>query len=66
MSKNRQGESDAYPFRANRIFAVGNEWFISTREGTELGPFASRLDAEGELTAYLRELAVREGGIRED
>ena len=33
-------------FRADRIYNVSSEWFFSTREGIQIGPFPTREEAE--------------------
>ena len=40
-------------FRADRIFASNGEYFFDTREGTTLGPFASREQAEQAIQQYI-------------
>ena len=52
----RIGEPKKQYFRSDRLFCVGSYWFFSTREGSELGPFSSRTDAQGELLLYIRHM----------
>jgi len=51
MRKNDFGAVNC--FRSNRFFSVSGRWYFSTREGEDLGPFASRDDAETGLARYL-------------
>lgn len=46
----RQGEAGSVPFRTGRHYSVNGEWFFSTRESGEQGPF---LTLEGAKTALL-------------
>jgi len=55
MMENRKGEDGNVPFRCERTYCVGNEWFFTTREGTEEGPYESKDEAEVELAFYMRE-----------
>lgn len=40
-------------FRSDRVFASNGEYFFDTREGTTLGPFASRELAEQAIQHYI-------------
>lgn len=44
----RTGEGSRVWFRTHRVFAVGDAWFIATREGLDVGPYASRDEARAE------------------
>ena len=50
----RTGEADKRWFRSERFTHVNDEWFFTTREFTEEGPFSSKQDAEMELLLYIR------------
>jgi len=48
--------TDARPvncFRTDRFFLVSGEWYFTTSEGEDFGPFCSRQDAERSLSRYL-------------
>lgn len=49
----RLGEEGHIPFRSSRFFCVGSEWYFTTREGFDSGPFASRERAEIGLKRFL-------------
>ena len=52
----REGEADApVTFRSNRFFTNGNDWYFSTREGIDQGPFESRIVAHDAIQKYIRE-----------
>jgi len=57
MAKKRKGEEGHAPFRGERLFNVGTDWYFSTRE-KDIGPFPSKEDAEAELALYLRKIAM--------
>lgn len=40
-------------FRSDRFFLVAGQWYFTTREGEDFGPFGSREDAEKRLARYL-------------
>jgi len=42
-------------FRTNRFFSTGTSWYFSTREGTNEGPFASRILAHDAIQEYIRD-----------
>ncbi len=43
--KNRHGEESRSYFRSERFFLVEDKHYFTTREGLEVGPFGSRMDA---------------------
>lgn len=54
MSIFRDGESSTAADRTDRYFQNGEgDWFFNTREGFELGPFESILEAHEALGEYL-------------
>ena len=42
-------------FRSDRLFCTGDAWFFQTREGIDVGPYESQLEAEIEA-GMLKEL----------
>ena len=50
----RTGETDKRWFRSERFTHVNDQWFFTTREMTEEGPFESKQDAAMELILYIR------------
>lgn len=57
----RQGEDQGTHFRSDRFFCISGEWYFSTREAPQVGPFSDKEDAKAELMIYLRH--TMEGGI---
>lgn len=45
-------------FRVNRLFAIGVDWYFSTREGKDQGPFKSKESAQEAITKFIREIQV--------
>ena len=54
MSRKDEKDADALYFQMDRFMQQNNEWFYTTREGEERGPFKSKDDAEKDLIAYLK------------
>ncbi len=53
----RSGEKPRVRFRTNRFFSAGGQWYFATRETLDVGPYATRADAErdaGRLLDILR------------
>ncbi len=50
----RSGELTKNWFRSERFTLVNDQWFFTTREMTEEGPFSSKNEAEMELLLYIR------------
>ena len=51
--RNRRGEGEKTYFRCDRYFTVGHEWYASTRENKNLGPFLHHTDAKIALARYV-------------
>ena len=57
----RKGDDeDKMHFQMDRFLQQNGEWFYTTREGEERGPFLTKEDAEGDLIAYIHELRKKE------
>lgn len=52
-TQTRTGEPGPVPFRSSRFFCVRGQWYFTTREGFDSGPFASRERAETGLRRFL-------------
>lgn len=53
MDTKRKNEAGPIPYRTGRFFCVDSNWFFSTREGLEHGPFATREKAQRECQIYI-------------
>ena len=52
---NRAGEQqNTHYFRSDRLFAVNDQWYFSTREHLDQGPYATRDEAVREMMAYAK------------
>lgn len=55
---NRRHERPKTWFRSDRFFRSNEQWYFHTREGTAIGPYRTRFEAEidaGRLMALLRD-----------
>ena len=59
--QSRVGEDACTHFRIGRYYRITEEWFFSTREDLQIGPFSSRDEAEIQLISYLRHIS--EAGV---
>ncbi len=48
----------AHFFQTERFFSANMQWYFSTRETGDKGPFNSRAAAEEELTGYLMQFGL--------
>ena len=55
MTRNSDKEGEKVHFQSNRFVQQNGEWFYTTRDGQERGPFEDKEDAEGDLILYMRE-----------
>ncbi len=56
MSRKDENKDDRLYFQMDRFMEQAGEWYYTTREGEERGPFKSREDAETDLIEYLQVL----------
>jgi hypothetical protein len=49
----REGEANKFWFRSDRFFSVENQWFFTTREQRDVGPYSSRTDADHGLSLFI-------------
>ena len=61
MPRKEDGDDSKLHFQMDRFIQQNGEWFYTTREGEERGPFESRNDAEGDLILYIQHLRKMEG-----
>ncbi len=52
----RAGENQKRWFRGDRFFCVNGEWYFSTREQTDVGPFGSESEARQGLGRYTQQI----------
>ena len=50
----RNGEMEKHWYRSGRFFKVNNEWFFTTRENIDIGPFGSMDGAEKGLKLFIQ------------
>lgn len=55
LTNHRVGENGLLPFRTERVFNNGSDWFFAMRGGKDCGPFKNMQDAETELNLFLSE-----------
>ncbi len=55
MKREKDSETDVY-FRTGRINCIDSQWYFLTREGENIGPFATREEAEKQLIHYLDDI----------
>lgn len=55
MNRKTDGDNEKMHFQMERFVQQNGQWYYTTREGEEKGPFDSKQDAEGDLIAYIRE-----------
>lgn len=51
----RSGESQNYWLRTHRIYQLIDQWYFSTREGIDFGPFANLEEANKAVQQYIDE-----------
>lgn len=58
MKSSRRFERPRAWFRADRVFAMNGQWFFSTREGIEIGPYLTHVEAVTEAGILGRRLEL--------
>jgi hypothetical protein len=59
---NRGSEHERRYFRCGRYFSVGHEWYATIREGRDIGPYATRAEAEMALARHVTDCFVDRTG----
>lgn len=59
--KQRQGDISNNWFRSNRFYNVKGQWFFSTREGVDFGPFENQQDAAQALHQFIQRAESQRG-----
>lgn len=59
---NRGSERRHSYFRCGRFFTVGHEWYVSVREGRDLGPYTTRYEARMALACHVTTCFVGASG----
>lgn len=52
-TETRSGEEHKFWFRSDRFFTVDGQWYFTTRENRDVGPFETRGAAEHGLTIFI-------------
>ena len=55
MKREKDSETDVY-FRTDRMNCINSQWYYLTRGGENIGPFATREEAEKQLIYYLENI----------
>jgi len=50
----REGEQTSVHFRSDRFYKIDGKFFFSTREGSEIGPYPSKLEAQKGLDRFVQ------------
>lgn len=50
----RLGETGNIPFRSERFFTIADQWYFSTREGFDSGPYTNKERASEGLKRFLK------------
>jgi Domain of unknown function (DUF6316) len=63
VNRKTDNKDEKIHFQMDRLVQLNGEWFYTTREGEERGPFESKDDAEGDMLIYIRhQLKMEEFG----
>lgn len=53
MDSNRYGEQSHTPFRSRRLYSVNGQWYFTTREGIQFGPYQNQNEAAKVLAVFV-------------
>jgi hypothetical protein len=59
----RKGEAEKHWFRSDRFFKVGNDWFFTTRENRDVGPYTTQPEASQGLQLFIECLTKRDSDV---
>jgi hypothetical protein len=49
----RAGEQKNTSFQTDRFFSVNASWYFATREGSSIGPFSTKFEAQEGLSNFI-------------
>jgi len=52
----RKNDEGGLYFRSDRFYKINEEYYFSTREGLEIGPYGSKVDASSGLDRYIQSI----------
>ena len=52
----REGENEKHWFRSGRFFVVNRDWYFTTREKIDVGPFGSEAGAQQGLKLFIEKM----------
>ncbi len=55
MPRESDDDDEKLYFQMDRFRQANGEWYYTTRDGDEKGPFESKREAEADLATYVRE-----------
>ena len=64
MRQIRKGENNASSLRSDRFFSIASDWYFTTREGSAIGPYKAKTDAEKGMSDFIDFLTVAEPVVR--
>jgi len=59
--EHRLGETGLLPFRTQRVFNIGSDWYFAVRDGKDCGPFENQQDAQSGLDDFLNNSQLKKG-----
>lgn len=60
----RQGEQEKSWYRSDRFFKVNGDWYFSTREKIDVGPFQTKEGADKGLTLFIESIQQPEQNVQ--
>ncbi len=59
----KDDEVEKTRYRSNRFFVVDGDWYFTTREGHDIGPYGNRISASSGLDVYIRCMKLPEANV---
>lgn len=59
----RAGEEEKFWYRSDRFIKIDNQWYFTTRENREVGPFESKEAAEHGLSIFIECICQHESTV---
>lgn len=63
VMSNRNGENGLHPIRNQRFFQMDNYWYYTTREGVNVGPFDSCVQAQRGVVDFIEYICTADDRI---
>jgi len=61
----RAGEKEKFWYRSDRLIKIDDQWYFTTRESRDVGPYSTREYAENGLAIFIESVYLQKTSVNE-